>query len=101
MGELSKTRKAPGRKSASTKPTKSDCSHCELARKKGMTRAERMVERVLGSIEEKIQTDQLKPTVGDYLRLLQFREEMQANEPPKEIRVTWIDSSEATSESEG
>jgi hypothetical protein len=92
MGNISKSKKAPERKSASRKPAKTG--------KRGMSRAARMVERVLGSIEEKIQTDQLKPTVGDYLRLLQFREEMHASEPPKEIKVTWIDSTEATSESE-
>ena len=68
------------------------------ARKSGRQKASDLVEQVLSKIEQKITSDEIKPTVGDYLRLLQYREEIQDSEAPKEIRVTWIDPQTAESE---
>jgi hypothetical protein len=49
------------------------------------------MERVLEKVEQKLEEGDVKPTIGDYLRLLQYREEMKLGEPPKEIRVTWVE----------
>jgi hypothetical protein len=98
MTTLSKTRKAPAKKAQAkevpvAKPERSkNCANCPIAKGEGLKPAEALVEKVLGEIEAKIHEDQIKPTVGDYLRLLQYREEMQDSEQPKEIKVTWVDS---------
>jgi hypothetical protein len=66
--------------------------------RRGRQKAAELVEQVLSKIEQKITADEIKPTVGDYLRLLQYREEIQDTEQPKEIRVTWVDPQTAESE---
>jgi hypothetical protein len=60
--------------------------------------ASAMVEQVLRTIESKIGSAELKPTVGDYPRLLQFREEIDQDEQPREIRVTWVEPQRNESE---
>lgn len=47
------------------------------------------VRDLLASIKDQLKAS--KCTVGDYVRLLQLEKELKAEEPPKEIRVTWID----------
>ena len=74
-----------------------DCPKTEAGKKK---KASEFVEKVLEKMEEKLEGDQIKPSVGDYLRLLQYREEMEADEP-KEIRVTWVEPATGESETEG
>jgi len=56
------------------------------------TKAE-LVSEVIRKFETKLATDELKPTVGDLLRLLQMEQEME-EEQPREIRVSWIDGDE-------
>lgn len=58
-----------------------------------------LVEKVIQNIEEKLNSDQLKPTVGDFIRLLQLEKEL-AEEPPKEIKVSWVEPSEKEHASE-
>ena len=90
-----KKTKAP----AKTTPGRKNCANCPIAKGKGLRPADTLVEKVLEEIETKIAEDQLKPTVGDFLRLLQYREEKQEHEQPKEIKVTWVEPEEKTSES--
>jgi hypothetical protein len=52
---------------------------------------EQLVAEVIQSIEKRI--DELKPTVGDFIRLMQMEREIEADQP-KEIKVTWVDPSE-------
>ena len=81
MSEQKKAKRAPAKR-AGRKEAKSG------KRRK----ASAMVERVLKQIESRIEAADLKPTVGDYLRLLQFREEIQEEEhEAREIRVTWVE----------
>lgn len=56
--------------------------------KETRTRIE-IVRGMLSEMEAKIKEG--KSTVGDYIRLLQLEKELEAEEPPREIRVTWID----------
>ena len=58
-----------------------------------------LVSKVKETIEEKITNKEIKPTIGDYIRLLQF-EQATEEEKPKEIRVTWVEPSEEASASE-
>ncbi len=48
----------------------------------------------MGTIEKRIDEDELKPTVGDFIRLLQLEREIE-EEQPKEIKVSWVDPSES------
>lgn len=51
------------------------------------------VEQLLMQAEEKLKAES-KFTVGDYLRLLQMREELEQDEP-KHIEVTWVEDQRA------
>jgi len=61
----------------------------------GLTRAQ-LVEKAIKVIEAKIQNGEMKPTVGEYVRLLELRSEIEAEEP-KEIKVTWVEPEEMES----
>lgn len=58
-----------------------------------------MVEALLKNVEKKLTGKEVKATLGDYLKLVQFQKELE-EEDPKEIKVTWVDP-EKKSESEG
>lgn len=58
-----------------------------------------LVENAIDIIEGKIKAGELKPTVAEYVRLLELRNEMDADEP-REIKVTWVEPGETTSSTE-
>ncbi len=53
-----------------------------------------LIHGLLQGLEERLQSDPGKVSLGDYIRLLQLEREMEADEPPKEIIVTWVDQPE-------
>jgi hypothetical protein len=53
------------------------------------TRAQ-AVERILRTVEKKMSSEDLKATLGDYIRLIQLAKEI-GEEPKSEIKVTWIE----------
>ena len=59
-----------------------------------------LVKKALQSIEEKLTSNELKASVGDFIRLLQMEEELEAEEP-REIRVTWVEQKPTESVTEG
>ncbi len=52
-----------------------------------------LVKQAIRQIGEKIEKDELKPTVGDFIRLLQLEKEL-LEETPKEIKVSWVEPEE-------
>ena len=58
-----------------------------------------LVSKVIDKIEKKLAANELKPTVGDYIRLLQLEQELD-DEQPTEIKVSWIDPAEKDHASE-
>jgi hypothetical protein len=58
-----------------------------------------LVSEVILKIEKKLDENELKPTVGDLLRLLQLEKELE-DEEPKEIKVSWVDGGEKEPASE-
>jgi hypothetical protein len=50
----------------------------------------KVVKNMLTKLEAKIESDELKATVGDYIRLVQLHKELD-DESPKEIKVTWVE----------
>jgi hypothetical protein len=53
---------------------------------------------LIGSVDERVKANELKPTVAEYLKLLQIEQEIE-QESPKEIKVTWVEP-ETTSSGE-
>ena len=68
-----------------------------MTRRKGPAKK---IQDLLAKVEKKLKGDDIKFTVGDFLRLLQAQQEFD-RETPRDIEVTWIDSLAATSENEG
>ena len=58
-----------------------------------------LLEKAIQRMEEKLGSADVKATFGDFIKLLQLQKEMQIDEP-REIKVTWIEPSEAESASE-
>jgi hypothetical protein len=52
-----------------------------------------LVSKVLQKMEEKLANGELKPTVGDFIRLIQLEKEL-AEEEPREIKVSWVEPEE-------
>ena len=57
------------------------------------------VKHMLTEIETKMTGNQMKATLGDYIRLVQLHKELD-DESPKEIRVTWVEPAETGSAKE-
>ena len=52
---------------------------------------------MLLKLEKKVESGELKGTLGDYIRLIQLQKEM-TPETPSEIRVTWVEPKKRTEE---
>ena len=61
----------------------------------GVGRAQ-VVKNMLTQMEKKIGSDQMKATMGDYIRLVQLHKELD-DEAPREIKVTWVEPVETGS----
>jgi hypothetical protein len=44
----------------------------------------------LGRIETKFKDEDGKVTVSDYIRLIQLERELKDDDPPGEIKITWV-----------
>ena len=56
-------------------------------------RAKELVEQVIEKMEQKLKSEEVKPSVGDLIRLLQLEKELE-EEQPKEIKVSWVEPRE-------
>jgi len=50
-----------------------------------------VIKKILESLEKKLTGDQMKASLGDYIRLVQLQKELD-EESPREIKVTWNQS---------
>jgi len=86
----SKTSSKTGAKSTAARgkcAAKSKDETVTMANAGGQAQAVRCM---LTKIEEKMTGNQMKATLGDYIRLVQLHKELD-DESPKEIRVTWVE----------
>jgi hypothetical protein len=75
-----------------------DCPEWQAMRQK--LRVSELLLKAIEGFESRMNAQDFKPTVAEYLKLLQMQQEMDATEDgPKEIKVTWVDPV-ATSEPE-
>ena len=49
-----------------------------------------IVEKLLKNVEKKLGGEDVKATLGDYIRLVQLQQELEEDEP-KDIQVTWVE----------
>lgn len=52
----------------------------------------RVVKKLLKSVEKKLGGEDVKATLGDYIRLMQLQKELE-EESPGDITVTWVEPS--------
>lgn len=50
----------------------------------------KLLQDLTAGFEARIEAKELKPTLAEYLKLLQIEEELH-QESPKEIKVTWVE----------
>ncbi len=73
------------------------CEGCERWETvKRRIRISELLAQAMETLESRIKKKELKPTVGDYLKLLQLEQEFE-QETPKEIKVTWVEPPPASS----
>jgi hypothetical protein len=53
-------------------------------------RIRELLERAIKQFESKIKKQNYEPTVTEYVKLLQLEREIGHEDPPKEIKVTWV-----------
>jgi hypothetical protein len=63
-------------------------------------RQARVVSGLLKKLEQKLGDDELRATLGDYIRLVQLRKELEEDDEPREIKVTWVEPERTGSDSE-
>ncbi len=52
-----------------------------------------LVDKMIQKYAEKLATDKVTLSVGDLIRLMQYRKELET-EDPKEIKATWVEPTE-------
>jgi hypothetical protein len=81
------------RKAKRSEPSKTTGrSRSELSRKQ-------RIGKLLRAFEKRLDIDNSKVTLGDYIRLMQLERELEDEEQPREIIVTWKDPAEKRCES--
>jgi phosphopantetheine adenylyltransferase len=67
------------------------CERCEhWTEVQNKLRVAKVLESVIKTMEEKLGTADFKPTLADYLKLVQWQKES-GDELVKEIKVTWVE----------
>jgi hypothetical protein len=83
-----------GRARAEMEPTERISRTCEECSNwkdvKQRIKIAKLLDSLIGGIETRIKDKELKPTMAEYLKLLQMEQEIE-QESPKEIKVTWVD----------
>ena len=82
---------------ARTPKSCAECSHWKEVKRQ--IRLSEFLNAALTDIEAKLKKKELKPTMGDYLKLLQMEQDIE-HEVPKEIRVTWVEPTGPSSSGE-
>lgn len=53
----------------------------------------KLIEMAIQKIEKKLGSDEVKASIGDFIRLLQLQKEFYGDQP-RQVTVTWIESIE-------
>jgi len=74
-----------------------ECSHWPEVRER--VRIGAAVEKAIKAFENKIEEGEFKPTVGEYVKLMQLENEIEERDSagkPRRVTVEWIDSAETS-----
>jgi len=71
-----------------------ECSNWKEVKEK--IRVSELLAKAINVIEDRLEQD-FKPTVGDFLKLVQLEKELDAEDMAKEIKVTWVEPTETSS----
>lgn len=63
-----------------------------------LSRAE-LIDKAIKNLENKMTSNDVRATVGDFIRLLQLQKELE-QDSPREIKVTWVDPDENKADAE-
>jgi len=76
------------------------CEECSRWKDiKPRLRISELLGKAISKFEKKLDSDDFKPTVGDYVKLVQMEQEFEKEtEAPKEIKVTWVEPALSTEE---
>lgn len=55
------------------------------------------IQKLLGDIESRLESDSGKASINDYIRLLQLERELDDEEGPREITVSWVETRDRSS----
>ena len=67
-----------------------DCAHWKEIKQR--LRVAELLEKAIKKLEERLAEADFKPTVGDYLKLVQMEQELDKDSSEvKEIKVTWVE----------
>jgi hypothetical protein len=58
--------------------------------------ARQRIHKLLRHLEVRLESEQTKATVADYVRLLQLERELDENEGQREIKVSWVDPKDSS-----
>lgn len=76
------------RESGKAPKTCEGCSRWKEVKRK--IRVAELLDKAIAAFETRMDAKELKPTIGDYLKLLQMEQEIE-QESPKEIKVKWVE----------
>jgi len=75
-------------------PQSVEASQGKPRKKRAGGSRKRRVSNLLRQIEAKLSVDDMKITLGDFIRLMQLERDLDEDEQPREIIITWKDPSE-------
>jgi hypothetical protein len=59
-----------------------------------------VLKKLLKNAEKKLSGNEMKTTLGDYIKLVQLQKELDDEQQPREIKVTWVEPEETKSGTE-
>ena len=74
-----------------------ECTHWNEIKRK--IRVVDLLDQLINKAEEKLKANNFNPSTGDYMKLLQIEKDLQEElQPPRDIKVTWIEPETLKSE---
>src|SRR5579871_4119451 len=61
------------------------------------TQARAKISKLVSVLEKKLTEETLKPSLADFIRLVQLERELKEDEPAKKIKVTWVEPQKKSS----
>ncbi len=77
------------RKANAEEKTPKECRECRR-RESEKGRVAKLLQSAIAKMEAKLESDDFKPSVAEFLKLVQLEQELEQDEA-KEIKVTWVE----------